>query len=845
MQADGPLYRRWWKVCLFPRCCLPCNAVLHPCRASVSQNKTRYRQDGFDLDLTYVTSRIIVHGFPSTGVEHIYRNPRTEVQRLLEKYHRGHYKVYNFANEPGRTYPDQLFQGRVERYPFSDHTCPPLESVVNFCENAKAWLDMDENNVVSLHCKAGKGRAGIMAACLLVRLGETAAGAVSKFDATRVSDLKGLTVVNQRKWPFMYERLVKEVWGVRDSIGMVPGQDPDLRAPALRAACLREVSLQFQPPAAGSRKSGVFLPNLSCAIYQQQPMGKTLVHRTKMVQVAPQEGELGTVYAAALPRSAVVQGTFQVLISGAVGVSRTQKNVIDFWSNTTFLTPEGGGHTFGLSEMDVSPPKLAERLHQAAAKLVVLHVHPHAESPRRRLPVKSRAAPPPSVPVPAVQQRVPTTAAAEAAAPAAANGEGAREEATGAQQAARRCEDGEELRSSVSGRSPPPQAAAPEKNGGAGVASSVGEGGSGSGNETGLSSTGGGDSAGGVPMHSANPEEAAAGETADGGGTAVAVERHDGGSSNNAPEVSASEPNNQNSPAEPSPDLPGPSPAGMVSPVWTFEGRTPSNKVETSGRAIGDSRWTQRKMWMSNQGTSSGGASTPTRNVSLNAVAPEVKPREERRALQRRHSGSRSMDSLGNSVGSTAAPTGTSSSMRGDRAAAVPKGFPVHRGETDSESDDQLAVRASAFGGGAGLGPNGPGMGPVSIQGEQWAMEMEMVFAQERRRWEEHQRCLETELDWALAARARAEARSEEDSARVEVLEGRVSAWRDEYSVIGRDVKQAVRLLEMSLSGLMSAETALNIWRDEIPSKAYDEILGCLTKGDMALSSTASSSEKE
>lgn len=74
---------------------------------------------------------------------------------------------------------------RLIRYPFSDHTCPPLESVVNFCENAKAWLDMDENNVVSLHCKAGKGRAGIMAACLLVRLGETAADAVSKFDAVR------------------------------------------------------------------------------------------------------------------------------------------------------------------------------------------------------------------------------------------------------------------------------------------------------------------------------------------------------------------------------------------------------------------------------------------------------------------------------------------------------------------------------------------------------------------------------------------------------------------------------------------------------------------------------------
>lgn len=71
------------------------------------------------------------------------------------------------------------------RYPFTDDTCPPLESVVDFCENAKAWLDAHEDNVVSLHCKAGKGRAGIMAACLMVRMGETAHRAVESFDAVR------------------------------------------------------------------------------------------------------------------------------------------------------------------------------------------------------------------------------------------------------------------------------------------------------------------------------------------------------------------------------------------------------------------------------------------------------------------------------------------------------------------------------------------------------------------------------------------------------------------------------------------------------------------------------------
>lgn len=40
--------------------------------------------------------------------------------------------------------------------------------------------------------------------------------------------------------------------------------------------------------------------------------GKTLVHRAKMVLSEPEDSDLGSVYAAALPRTTVVQGTFQV-----------------------------------------------------------------------------------------------------------------------------------------------------------------------------------------------------------------------------------------------------------------------------------------------------------------------------------------------------------------------------------------------------------------------------------------------------------------------------------------------------------------------------------------------------
>ena len=45
----------------------------------VSGKKQRFRENGYNLDLTYVTPRIIAMSFPASGLETAYRNDIEEV----------------------------------------------------------------------------------------------------------------------------------------------------------------------------------------------------------------------------------------------------------------------------------------------------------------------------------------------------------------------------------------------------------------------------------------------------------------------------------------------------------------------------------------------------------------------------------------------------------------------------------------------------------------------------------------------------------------------------------------------------------------------------------------------
>lgn len=50
-------------------------------RKIVSGPKNRFKEDGYNLDLTYVCTRLIAMSYPASGVESVYRNPIDKVRK--------------------------------------------------------------------------------------------------------------------------------------------------------------------------------------------------------------------------------------------------------------------------------------------------------------------------------------------------------------------------------------------------------------------------------------------------------------------------------------------------------------------------------------------------------------------------------------------------------------------------------------------------------------------------------------------------------------------------------------------------------------------------------------------
>lgn len=134
-------------------------------RTIVSGKKKRLRERGYDLDLSYITPRIIAMSFPAQGFEKLYRNSCDTVSRFLNETHPGDYRIFNLS---GLKFDYTKFGENVAEYPWLDHHSPPIDLLFKACADMHGWLSSFPSHVTVINCRAGKGRTGTLICCYMM-----------------------------------------------------------------------------------------------------------------------------------------------------------------------------------------------------------------------------------------------------------------------------------------------------------------------------------------------------------------------------------------------------------------------------------------------------------------------------------------------------------------------------------------------------------------------------------------------------------------------------------------------------------------------------------------------------
>jgi hypothetical protein len=80
-------------------------------RTLVSGKKLRFQDRKYNLDLSYITPRLIAMAFPGSGLEKIIRNSIDEVSLFLNERHGSNYLVINLS---GKKYDKEKFNNKVK-----------------------------------------------------------------------------------------------------------------------------------------------------------------------------------------------------------------------------------------------------------------------------------------------------------------------------------------------------------------------------------------------------------------------------------------------------------------------------------------------------------------------------------------------------------------------------------------------------------------------------------------------------------------------------------------------------------------------------------------------------------
>uniref|UniRef100_A0A669P9J4 Tensin 1 n=1 Tax=Phasianus colchicus TaxID=9054 RepID=A0A669P9J4_PHACC len=105
-----------------------------------------------ELDLVYITERIIAVSYPSTAEEQSFRSNLREVAHMLKSKHGDNYVLFNLSE---RRHDISKLHPKVLDFGWPDLHTPALEKICSICKAMDTWLNAAAHNVVVLHNKIG------------------------------------------------------------------------------------------------------------------------------------------------------------------------------------------------------------------------------------------------------------------------------------------------------------------------------------------------------------------------------------------------------------------------------------------------------------------------------------------------------------------------------------------------------------------------------------------------------------------------------------------------------------------------------------------------------------------
>ncbi|XP_060786294.1 tensin-1 isoform X7 [Neoarius graeffei] len=150
-------------------------------------------EENYEVDLVYITERIISVSFPSSVEEQSYTANLKEVASMLRSKHGDNYLLFNLSE---KRYDISKLHPKVLDFGWPDHHAPALDKICSICKAMDTWMSADSHNVVVLHNKGNRGRTGVVVAAYMhySNISASADQALDRFAMKRFYEDKVLPV---------------------------------------------------------------------------------------------------------------------------------------------------------------------------------------------------------------------------------------------------------------------------------------------------------------------------------------------------------------------------------------------------------------------------------------------------------------------------------------------------------------------------------------------------------------------------------------------------------------------------------------------------------------------------